>query len=201
MRRSCGEAEVDDVAVLNDVLLALEPHFAVIAADGHRAACDQGVVADDFRTDEATGDVAVDFTGRQLRRRVARDRPGAALVLADSEERDVAEQIVAGANHAIEARRAQSEIGQKHLGVGRLELRDFELDFAADGDRRRFDSYATDADACTLISVMSASDVRRPRPRRNKGRGYVFNPIALALLDSHGCGRQQAISEHILYII
>src|SRR5262245_63811295 len=83
VRRSCGEAEVDDVAVLNDVLLAFEPHFAVIAADGHRAARDQCVVADDFRTDEATGNVAVNLTGGHLRRRVAGDRPGAAFVLAD----------------------------------------------------------------------------------------------------------------------
>src|SRR6185295_11038240 len=96
-----GEAEVDDVAVLDDVLLALEPHLAVLLARGHRAARHQVIVADDLGTDEAALDVAVDLAGGELRRRIARDRPGAALVLADGEERDVAEQVVAGADHAI----------------------------------------------------------------------------------------------------
>ena len=113
--RSGGEAEVDDVAVLDDVLLAFEPDFAVIAAGGHRAARDQRVVADDFGADEAARDVAVNLAGGELRRRAARDRPGPALVLADGEERDVAEQVVARADDAIETGLGQAEIGEKRL--------------------------------------------------------------------------------------
>src|SRR5581483_562278 len=94
-RTSRREAEVDDVAVFDDVVLAFEAHLAVIAAGGHRAARDQMVVADDFGADESPLDVAVDLAGGELRRRVTRNRPGAALVLADGEERDVAEQVVA----------------------------------------------------------------------------------------------------------
>ena len=71
------------------------------------------------------------------RRRVARNRPGAALVLADGEERDVAEQIVAGANHAIEPGLAQAEIRHERGGIGGIELRDLELDLRADRDRAR----------------------------------------------------------------
>ena len=66
--RSCREAEVDDVAVLDDVLLALEPHLAVIAAGGHRAARDERVVADDLGADEPARDVAVNLAGGELRR-------------------------------------------------------------------------------------------------------------------------------------
>ena len=79
----------------------------------------------------------VDLAGRHLRRRAARDRPRAALVLADGEERDVAEQVVAGADDAVEPRFAQAEIGQERRGVGRLELGDLELDLRADGHRAR----------------------------------------------------------------
>ena len=79
----------------------------------------------------------MDLAGRELRRRAARNRPGAALVLADGEERDVAEQIVAGADHAIEPRFGQAEIGQKGGGVGGVELRDLELDLRADRDGGR----------------------------------------------------------------
>src|ERR1051325_5102519 len=104
---SCGEPEVDDVAVLHDVLLALEAHFAVLTARGHRAARDERIVADNLGPDEAAGDVAVNFSGGQLRRGLARDRPGAAFVLADGEKRHVPEQIVSGADNPVEARLAE----------------------------------------------------------------------------------------------
>ncbi len=61
------------------------------------------LVADDLGADEPALNVAVNLARRELRRRRARNRPGAAFVFADGEERNIAEQIVAGANHAIEA--------------------------------------------------------------------------------------------------
>src|SRR3954469_11868634 len=135
---SCGEAKVDDVPVLNDVVLAFETHFAVVAARGHRPARDEMVVADDLGADEAALDVTVNLAGGELRRGVAWDRPGAALVFADGEERDVAEQIVAGANHPVEPRLGEAEIGQERRGVGSVELRDLELDLGADRGSRGF---------------------------------------------------------------
>src|ERR1700687_5860814 len=132
-----GEAEVDDVAVLHDVLLALEPDFAVIAADGHRAPADQRVVADDLSTDESPRDVGVDFAGREMRCGAPRDRPGAALILPDGEERNIAEQVVAGADDAIEAGLGQTEILEKRGGVGAVELGNLELDLRTDRDGRR----------------------------------------------------------------
>src|SRR4051794_18070129 len=117
-RRSCSEAEVDDVAVQDDVVLALQSHLAVLAAYGHRAARDKRVVGDDLGADEAAGDVAVNLTGRELRRRVARYRPCAALVLADREEGNIAEQVVAGADHPVESGLGETKVGKKRLGVG-----------------------------------------------------------------------------------
>jgi len=83
------EAEIDDIAVSHDVFLALEPDLSVIAARCHRAACDEGVVADDLSANEAACDVAVDFAGGRLSGCTARDRPGAAFILADSAKGDV----------------------------------------------------------------------------------------------------------------
>ena len=77
----------------------------------------------------------MNLAGGELRGVATRNRPGAAFVFADGEERNVAEQIVAGANDAIEPRFGEAEIGEKRRGVGRLELGDFELDLGADGDR------------------------------------------------------------------
>src|SRR5260221_1465739 len=126
------EAEVDDVAVLHDVFLAFEADFAMVAARGHRTARDERIVADDFGADEAARDVTVDLAGGELRRRSAWNRPRAALVLADSEEGNVAEQVVAGADDAVQARLREPEIGEERRGVGGIELRDFELDLRAD---------------------------------------------------------------------
>src|SRR5437773_124861 len=131
-----GEPEIDDVAVLHDVFLALEPHLAVVAAGGHRAARNERIVADDLRPDEAPRDVAVNLARGELRGRLARDRPGAAFVFADGEERHVAEQIVGGANHAVQTRLGQTRVAEKGGCSRGIELRDLELDFRADGARR-----------------------------------------------------------------
>ena len=93
---------VDHVAVGDEVLLAFEPQLAVIAAGGERAAREQPIARHDLGADEPALDVGVNRAGGFLRRRVARNRPRAAFVLADREERDVAEQLVRRANHAIE---------------------------------------------------------------------------------------------------
>ena len=97
----------------------------------HGAARDERVVADHLGADEPARDVAVDLAGGVERDRAAADRPGPAFVFADREERHVAEQVVAGADHAIEPRFREPEILQERLGVGRFERGDLELDLRA----------------------------------------------------------------------
>src|SRR5215510_12216226 len=104
----------------------------MVAARRHRTPRHQGVVADDLRADESALDVAVDFARGDRSREVAWNGPRAAFVLADREERDVAEELVARADHAIESGFLQAEVREERRGVGRLELRDFELDLRAD---------------------------------------------------------------------
>src|SRR5438094_10179690 len=69
---SRGEAEVDNVAVLHDVVIAFEPDLTAIAASGHRAARDQRIVADHFRANEAPRDVAVNTAGGEMSGNVPR---------------------------------------------------------------------------------------------------------------------------------
>ena len=59
--------EVDAITVEHDVLLALQPKLAVLTTRRERAARDQMLVADDFRPDEAAGDVGVDLARGQHR--------------------------------------------------------------------------------------------------------------------------------------
>ena len=79
----------------------------------------------------------MDFAGRQRSRQVTGNRPCAALVLADREERDVAEQLVTRADDAIEPRFHQAEIREERGGVSGVELCDLELDLRAYGDGAR----------------------------------------------------------------
>ena len=83
-------------------------------------------------------DVGVDLAGGHLRDGAARNRPGAALVFADREERHVAEQIVGRADHAIRGPiRSRPRSDEERRGVGRIELRDLELDLRAHRHRQR----------------------------------------------------------------
>src|SRR4051812_34821940 len=107
--------EINDVAVGDKVLLALEPQRALIAARGERSELQEPIGCDDLGPDEPTLDVRVDRPRSFLRRRVARDGPRAAFVFADGEKRDVPEQVVRGADNAVEARFGEAEIGEKRL--------------------------------------------------------------------------------------
>src|SRR5947208_8789000 len=94
------EPEVDDVAVLDDVVLALEPQLPRLAALGLAPEAHELVVGDHLGADEAALDVAVDLARRLEGRRAAADRPGPALVLAGGEEAHQVEERVAGADEA-----------------------------------------------------------------------------------------------------
>ena len=60
-----------------------------------------------------------------------------AFVIADGEERNVPEQVVAGPDHAIEPGLAKSEVGHEGGRVRLVELCDLELDLGADRHRLR----------------------------------------------------------------
>ena len=90
------------------------------------------VVAVDLGADEAPRDVGVDGAGGVLGAGAGRDRPRAHLVLAHREERDQAEQRVAVAQHAVDRRLGQPEVGQERLLLLARELGDLRLDHRRD---------------------------------------------------------------------
>jgi hypothetical protein len=77
----------DDVSVQHDIFLAFEPHLAMVATGGHRRRDER--IGDDLGPDEAPGNIAAESRLRDLRLRVARNGPGAALVFAHGEERNM----------------------------------------------------------------------------------------------------------------
>src|SRR5262245_17845182 len=93
-RASDVQPEVNHVAFLDDIGLALEPQLAGFARALLAAPRDVLVVADDLGANEAALEVRMDRTGRLRRRRVALRRPGAHLFRAGRVERLEPEQLV-----------------------------------------------------------------------------------------------------------
>src|SRR5690606_18734886 len=82
--RTCShvEPELDHIAVVHDVLLALHADLACRAGIGHGAGSHEVVVGHDLGLDEATLEVRVDDARRLRRRRALRDRPRARFLRA-----------------------------------------------------------------------------------------------------------------------
>src|SRR5436190_22720903 len=106
------EPEVEDVAVLDGVVLALEPQLAGIARARLAVQRDIVVVGDGLGADEALLEVGVDHAGRLRRAGLAPYRPGARLLRPDGEEGDEVEQGVAGSQDPREAGFLQPERGE-----------------------------------------------------------------------------------------
>src|SRR3954463_5953859 len=99
-RSSYVEAEVHHVAVLDDVILALEPHLARFFRALLALAAHEIIEGDDLGTDESLLEVGMDHA-RGLRRRIAvMDRPGTDLLRPGGEVRFEPEQRIPCMDHA-----------------------------------------------------------------------------------------------------
>src|SRR5438128_300145 len=128
------KAEMHDVAVLDDVLRAFEPHLARILGALLAVARDEILIGDGLGADEAFLEIGVDDAGRLRRLAAPRNRPGLRFLRADGEEGHEVEQRIAGANDAGEAGLGEAERGQVFALLGLVaELCYLGL------DRRRYD--------------------------------------------------------------
>ena len=133
---SGADAEVDDVAVLHDVVPPLDAQGAGRLAVRERPRLHQRVERDDLGPDEVLLEVRVDRGGRLHGVRPLRDRPRAAFVLAGREERHEAEEVVRGVEEAVERAVRQAEtLEELGLVLGR-QRRDLLLDRRRDGAER-----------------------------------------------------------------
>src|SRR2546427_103366 len=93
----------DDVAFLDDVLLAFETDLGSLFGSGDAAGGEEVVPANDFRANEALFDVAVNGAGGFDGGRAFVDGPGADFGLASGEELHEAHEIIRGTNQAVKA--------------------------------------------------------------------------------------------------
>src|SRR5450759_4684514 len=129
--------EVDHVAVLDDVLLALGAEQRLLAGGVERTQLDEVVDAHDLGAHEAVLDVAVDAARGLLGRAAAGQLPGARLAAAEvaGEERDVAEHLVGRAQEHVDGPRlVGAELGAELGGVFGLEIGELGFEARGDGD-------------------------------------------------------------------
>src|SRR6266508_211633 len=110
LARSDREADVHDVALPDDVILALDPDEALVLGRLHAARTHQILEGDHFRPDEPTLQVGVDGPGGLGRFRPSRYLPSPRLVLSGREERDEVERPVRRVDHGVEARLVDPEL-------------------------------------------------------------------------------------------
>ena len=58
------EAEIRHIAILHDIVLALQAHLPLFTGSSGRTGSHQVIEADDFRTNKAPLNIGVDFAGR-----------------------------------------------------------------------------------------------------------------------------------------
>ena len=129
------EAEMHDIAVLDDILLAFLPRLAGFLGPGLAVEPYVVAIGDGFRLDEALLEVPVDHASGLWRRRALADRPGAGLLWADCEVGKQPQQVVSGLDDAVEARFLKAETVQELLFLFVAEDCDFALDLCRDDNR------------------------------------------------------------------
>src|SRR5690242_5330207 len=97
------------IAVDDHVILALQAQFTGITRAGFALERNVIAIGDRLGTDEALFEIGVDDTGRLRRARTLRNGPGARLLRPDGEIGDEAEQGVARADDAVEARLGEAD--------------------------------------------------------------------------------------------
>ena len=140
MYRACAlhvKAEVDDVAILHDVVLSLDADEAFFTRCRDAAVGYEVVEVHDLGADEAALEVGVNLARGLRRLGTLDDGPGTALVGAGREESLQAEQVEGGLDEAVEATLALAEVLEEGLGLLRVEFGDFGLHFRGDGDDLR----------------------------------------------------------------
>ena len=131
------EEELDNVAVLHDVLLAFGTDETLFLARGDRAVCDERLVRHDGGADEAALEIAVDLAGGLRRFRALGDRPCADLLGPRRQEADETEEPVARLDKLIETGFLDAHLFEERLLFIGIELSDLLLELGADGHRFR----------------------------------------------------------------
>ncbi len=111
------EAEEGDIAILHHIILSFQPHQTLFLGGIHGAAGLQILKGHDLGADKAALKIAVDLAGGLGSLHAPGDGPGAHLILTAGEGGDIAQQVIAGLNEAIQAPLGEPQLRHEHLGL------------------------------------------------------------------------------------
>jgi hypothetical protein len=133
-RNLLANAEVNDVAILDDVVLAFDAHQAGFLGGFLSAVAVDIFELGDFGTDEGFFEVGVDDAGSLGGAPAAFDGPGADFDFTSGGIGDQTEGLEGFLDQAVEAGFTQTEVGEEGLGFFIAELGDFVLNLGADAN-------------------------------------------------------------------
>src|SRR3954454_22571883 len=111
-RMSHVKPEMADVAVLEDVIAALEPHAPLLLRPLLAAEAHEVVVGDNLGADEAALEIGVDDACGLRPGGALVHGPGAGLLGTDGEEGEQPQQLVPFPDHPVQARLLEAHAGQ-----------------------------------------------------------------------------------------
>src|SRR5215470_10572927 len=126
-----GMADVHDIAVLDNVVLALEAKSSLGAGVGFGAGFEQLIPADRFRANEMFLEIGMDRACSLLGAGMRGDLPCAAFVLAGCEERDESQQLISSADQTGQTTFREAVAREKFGGIGIVHLGELGFDFSA----------------------------------------------------------------------
>ena len=109
--KSNVKQEVHHIAIFNDVIFPFRTHPACFLRALLTLVGDEVFIRDSLRANEAFLEVGVDLTSRLRRSRTDRDGPCTHFFYASSEVGLQIQQLIARADHAVQARLFQTRLG------------------------------------------------------------------------------------------
>src|ERR1700730_16915561 len=129
--------EMHDVAVGDGIFLALQPQLAGITGPSLTTQCDVIGVGDGFGPDKTLFEIGMNHAGGGGRLGAAVGGPGAGFLGPDGEIGNEVEQLVAGADQAVETGLLQSKRVEKLGALLARQRRDLSFDLGGDRNRDR----------------------------------------------------------------
>src|SRR5262245_5859816 len=130
-----GEAEMQHVAVLHDVVFALKPELAGVAGTRFAIEADIVVIGNGLGADEPLLEISMDDACRLWRLGAPGDSPGTRLLRTHGEIGHEVKELVAGPDHTVEAGLSKTDCIEIFFLLGRRQYRDLAFDLGRYDDR------------------------------------------------------------------
>ena len=128
------KSEENDIAVPDDVLLALDSYKAFISGRGVGTRIEKFLIVNDLSLDETALEIRMDLARRLRGLAADRDRPRPRLILAGRQIAHKAEQLIGSGDQLLETGLFDAKVGKELLLLLVIKLSDLLLDLSRDDE-------------------------------------------------------------------